>query len=118
MRLDKLEARPLRLPYSTRNAKALAARLRRATALSDGGYTVYFIVGGLRETLYACQAERVDVKILYETVDDVLSGLRHRVPLVELRLDECSLRTRWDGSMLRLDPEAVVSCEKCRSVDP
>ncbi len=118
MRLNNLEARPLRLPYSTRNAKALVERLRRAAAPSGGGYTVYFRVEGLRETLYACQAEHMDVRIIYETVNDVLSGLRHRVPLVELRLDDCSLKTRWDGSRLRLDPETVASCEKCRIVDP
>ena len=90
----------VQLPVKSRNPSRLARRLRPVEAL--GGYWL-LLCRGLGCRLCGFPEEPV-VVVRRRVVDDVLSGLRHRVPEVVL---ECCGRVlgvgRWTGSMINLE---------------
>ncbi len=90
----------LRLPVQSRNPSRIVRRLRPVEAL--GGYWL-LVCRGLGCRLCGFP-EEPRVVVERRLVDDVLSGLRHRVP--EVRVECCGRILgvgRWTGSMINLD---------------
>ncbi len=90
----------LKLPYASRNPKNMAKRLKPARC---NDYYVLGVCKGL--TCYTCifpEEPHVSIERVY--VDDVLSGLRHRLP--EVRLECCNriiARGEWRGGLMKIE---------------
>lgn len=99
-RLLGVEPPRVDLPLRSRNPSRLARRLRPAAAL--GGYWL-LVCRGLRCRLCGFP-EEPSVRIERVLEEDVLSGLRHMVPVVRV---ECCGRMlaegRWEGSVINLE---------------
>lgn len=90
----------LELPYASRNPKSMAKRIKPT---SCDGYHVLKVCEGF--TCYMCvfpEEPHVSIKRVY--VDDVLSGLRHRLP--EVKLECCNrmiAKSVWRGGLMRIE---------------
>ncbi len=112
----KTSARPLALPYESREPMEMIRRIKTAMERRGDRLVVLFAYTVLREHLVECEASRVDFSVKRVEARDVLSGLKHEVPSLEIILDDCVIRARWVGSRLRIEPRDVLNCRKCRKI--
>ena len=113
----KAGVRPLALPYESREPMEMIRRIKAAMQRREDKFVIHFTYSILREHLVECEASRVDFSVKRVEARDVLSGLEHEVPSLEIILDDCVIRARWVGSRLRIEPRDVLNCGKCRKID-
>ena len=104
---------PLCLPYESRDVGSALHVIRKAIGRAPGREFIAFIIPGLRCKLVLCSGHNVDVRIVRRQVSDVLSGLRHSVPVIVVSIDSCVIESKWVRTRIRIDSRSL---EKCGSV--
>ena len=114
--------KPLVLPYESRNVERMVSRIREALAgTGDGWALVALWDKGLRPVVYVCKGRDITLHVRSVEVADELSGLRHRVPVVELIFTgeagvACTLKSAWKGSRAVIDNGALERCVSCKRI--
>ena len=119
---DPGTVKPLVIPYESRNVERMVSHIREAL-MSIGKEWVLVALWdkGLRPTVYICEGKEVRVRVRSVEVADELSGLRHRIPVVEVIFtnkvgDACALKSLWKGSRAVIDNSLLEECASCRRI--
>ncbi|ABM80816.1 hypothetical protein [Hyperthermus butylicus] len=118
-RLGEVTARlrPVRLPYSSRDDRQLRLVITSASAHIEAGEGTYSVIvferQALRRMLFVCVAKSIKLESDEEHVRDELSGLKLRVKVPVIVLDDCMIKFHWKRSVVELDEEAIAACNSC-----
>ncbi len=111
------EVSPLCLPYESRDISSVLSVIRRAMGQVHNKRFIVFIIPGLRCKLVVCSGHVINVKVVHKQVNDMLSGLRHRVPVVVISINSCVIEGKWVRTRFRLDHRSLEKCDSyCKEI--
>ena len=111
------EVSPLCLPYESRDVGSVLSAIRRAIGQVHNKRFIVFIIPGLRCRLVVCSGHVINAKVVHKQVNDMLSGLRHKVPIVVISINSCVIEGKWIRTRFRLDPRSLEKCDSdCKEI--
>ncbi|OWJ55036.1 hypothetical protein Pdsh_04915 [Pyrodictium delaneyi] len=111
----------IKIPYETRNIdifkQIIADNLFRVRIGNNNLELLLFVdESSISKRYYVCIGSKVNVSTKWATVNDVLSGLRLRVKVPAIIIDDCMIELEWSKSRFVLTPASVRSCRRCQRV--